>query len=582
MPRTKNQALIVFLLLLAATGGVGLWVAVGFETERDQEGLQAGGTPQPGVKADLDPVIEKRDLLVPVPVVDDDFVSTVAYPLEVELKLVRSERGEAIAGVAPIGTGASAGITGSVYDPNGTGVSALIRFTAGANTGRELRCDSTGAFGAADLYPGISIVDIKVPDGHMAQREVRLVERSTQILNIGFGRPASVNGLVLDSAGQGIEGAEVSIDGHIAFTDSAGEFFLPELASGKTLAIVKKQGYAHYREVVPLPAGKTVEKEHLKFVLEPGVSLQIEVQEAIGGPGPALVYLTPGGGQRANSVRGQRTYPWHLVNPVEVHPGGTTVIEDLPAGRVHLSLFRAGALANPRQTSSTLIVGRTNHETLHLKPGPKVRGRIMLAGKPVPSCLVRLEAPNRPEATQRALLRDARVLQELILPHLPAASQEVRTDSAGRFQLTAFAEIAPTMYLTAVNREGTFGASRTVRAGDDEFDLELEELEDRRVSLTVPLSQRFQGLPVRVRVHGSPRDPLEVNPDEDLVIDGLEPGTWRLDATWHSAILMSGTQIRLQEDARSGQIRLPQGAVDGQTVEERIRAGVLQRPKPRR
>ena len=88
MSRTKNQALIVFLLLLAATGGVGLWVAVGFETERDQEGLQAGGTPQPGVKTDLDPVIEKRDLLVPVPVVDDDFVSTVAYPLEVELKLV--------------------------------------------------------------------------------------------------------------------------------------------------------------------------------------------------------------------------------------------------------------------------------------------------------------------------------------------------------------------------------------------------------------------------------------------------------------------------------------------------------------
>jgi hypothetical protein len=244
MPRTKNQALIVFLLLLAAAGGVGLWVALGFETERDQEGLQAGGTPQPGVKTDLDPVIEDRDPLVPVPVVDDDFVSTVAYPLKVELKLVRSGRGEAIEGVAPIGTGASAGITGSVYDPNGTGVSALIRFTAGANTGRELRCDSTGAFGAADLYPGISIVDIEVPDGHMAQREVRLVERSTQILNIGFGRPASVNGLVLDSAGQGIEGAEVSIDGHLAFTDSVGEFFLPELASGKTLAIVKKQGGA--------------------------------------------------------------------------------------------------------------------------------------------------------------------------------------------------------------------------------------------------------------------------------------------------------------------------------------------------
>jgi len=582
MPRTKNQALIVVFLLLIIAAGVGLWLAGTFDAGDSQAGLQSPGAPGPAVVTPTAPINEQRVIVDLEAVPDDDNIATtVAYPLEVELTLVRSSRFEPIEGVAAAGTGATAGISGRVYGPTGIGVSATVLFSAGANSGRELLCDSTGAFGAADLYPGISIVDISTPDGHSAQRELRLAERATTPLNIGFGRPASVNGLVLDLAGEPIDGAEVTIDGHVAFTDSAGEFFLPELASGTALAIVKKPGYAHYREIVPLPAGRTVEKEHLKFTLESGISLQVDLLEAIGGPGPALLYLTPGGGQRANRVRGQRTYPWHLVSPVEIHPGGTILIEDLPEGRVHLALFRPGALAQPRQTSIKLIPGRKNQETLHLKQGPVIRGRILQEGKPAQRALVRLEAPDRSAATQRALLRNADVLQELILPHLPAGMQEVRTDASGRFQLTSFEDIAPTMYLTAMNREGTWGAQRVVRSGTDEFDLELEPLEDRTVALDLPLSSRFQGLPVRVKVKGTPREPIELGPEEDLVIAGLEPGTWRLDVTWHSAILESGTTLRLEKDTRSGQIRLPEGAVDGQTVEERIRAGVLQRPKPR-
>jgi hypothetical protein len=264
------------------------------------------------------------------------------------------------------------------------------------------------------------------------------------------------------------------------------------------------------------------------------------------------------------------------VSPIELYPGGSKVIDDLPDGSLSIAVFRPGAISESPFTKVRVYAGRTTQQVVKLLPGPTLRGRIVRAKVPVEGARVRLEAPNRQAASERVLHKDSEFNQELVFPHLPAGMQEVRTDGSGRFELTLYPDVASSYYLTAETLDGLWKAGRSVSAKEtDEIELELERASQSMAEMEIGLSPRFQGLPVVVRIMGAPRDPIELSPkDEDLVIDGLEEGTWRLDVTWHGEDLLSNMLVRVGEDVdQTLFVKLPPGAVDGQSQEERRRAG---------
>jgi len=570
MNRSHQSVLLALLLILLLGGGAVWWF---------------GGTAAPaaaaGVTMDRSALDPSTDLGLPdseVEAIDrtlafpDEAPTTVAWPLEVDLTLVQRGSFETLTGVPPVGSGATASLRGNIYGPDGVGVRAIVSFSAGPNKGRVLTCDGSGSYGASDLYGGLGIVDIRTPAGRTAQREVLLREFNETPLTIGFGRPAAIYGTVIDRKGEPLQSASVIIDGREVLTDAEGGFHFPRVASGKVLAIVSKPGYARYREILPVTAGFVITREKLTFTLEAGASLALSIQEAVGDRGPALVYLIPSGGQRVNTVRGQRTFPWHLVNPIEVYPGGTTLVEDLPDGRVDVSLFHSGAVAKPATTAVRLQAGQERAQVLHIEKGQTISGTILKGGIPSSGVKVSLEAPHRTRATTDALGKRFDFLQGMVIGHIPAAHQVVHTDGAGRFVLTT-SSVAPAFYLAAETTDGEWFVTRTVQPGAADLELELQPVDVERGSIEFALPGRFQGLPVQVRVQGAPRDEFELAAADTLVVDKLEQGTWRVDLTWNSQFVVKGRSVPVGREPGEVKAELPEGAIHGQNEFERKRTG---------
>jgi hypothetical protein len=276
-----KSILLIALALTVGGAALALWLqserATGESIEvRASDGAELGGRTN---TSDASSPERRVELLAP----DEDFVepdlpTTVIWPLEVQLTQISRASFEKMEGEVTVGSGASAAIEGHVWGPTDEGLRARVTFTAGANVGRVLICDAEGALGASDLYPGLGIVSIETPTGMRAEREVRLRSGQTELLNLGFGRPAVVFGKVVDDAGEGIPGAEVTLDGHRAESDEKGEFYFPNIASGMALSTCRKHGYALYRETVPITAGRTIEAHQLQFRLAPAANLELSVE----------------------------------------------------------------------------------------------------------------------------------------------------------------------------------------------------------------------------------------------------------------------------------------------------------------
>lgn len=574
----KSKNLILFLILAAsAVGGGALWLFASGGAEPDPNALvpgtkiteAAGGldrTEGDGVRAPGDDLAEPAAF----PRSDRD-ETTVAWPLKVDLRLLEAKLDPRAEGVPAKGTGANAALEGRIMGTKQEGLSARLTVVAGANQGRVFHCDRSGAFGASDLYPGLSL--IRVDAGvHTSVREVSLRQRQTTQLNIGYSRPSSVFGEVIDREGRPIEGAAVRMDGQEVFTDYEGAFHFSRMTSGHVYCEVEKPGYASYREILPISGGHTIERGQIKFTLEQGARLEILVQERVGSAGEAELFFLPA------AARGRdRRFPWHKVNPTKVYPGGRVLIEDLPPERVNLWLFHTGAVASPRATAVRLRGGETTTKTLHLQPAPTIRGVVTHDGKPVDRARVASEAPDRGAAALSVFGEGPGFFLISLLPDFPMAREEVFTDAEGRFAVTAWEDVATAHYVSASARDGQLGACKIVPRGEREVELELEELDDGTSRVTLELARRFQGLPVEVRVNGAPREKLVLPSDEDLIVGDLNDGAWALVATWRGAKLLETKRFDL--DGRyTAQVELPDEAILGQTEDELIRAG-LRKPK---
>lgn len=496
--------------------------------------------------------------------------TTVVHPLEVELTQLQRGVFATSREVLPPGSGANARLSGHILGDRGAGVSGTVTFRAGPNAGRVLRTDSQGNFGASDLYQGLSIVDLETDYGVRSVRQVMLRQLDTALLNVTLGREVStsVRGIVKDRQGNPIHGAEVELDGGRAFTDDLGEFFFPRVSPDKVLAVVEKRGYAKYQQIVAIPRSTAIAKEDLQFVLYEGADLELRLDHVVGGPGPALAYVFPIGGQRVNSTLGQNTYPWHEVNPIELYAGGTALIEGLQPGHVTLTVFHSGGIASPPFEAKKLISGRTNTHSFQLRSTPTLRGVVKDEdGKPLAGATVTLEAPDRANATTKILQKKPTFSLSMVLPILPSGLQRVTTDRTGRFALTLYDDVSSSFYLTAVDRTGTLRTNRVVSADADEVELVLEPVAEDSATLRMRMGGRFQGLPVRVTVNGAPMEPFVLDPEDDLTIEGLEAGTWRTEIWWHHDQVERGRTFTLEASGETELgIVLPKGAIEGEPV----------------
>jgi hypothetical protein len=481
----------------------------------------------------------------------------ILYPLELELTLVEPANRLATEGVGARGSGARARLEGRLFGVEGKGVSGEVRFTHGANTGRVLKCDAGGGFGANDLYPGLSIAKISGALILGAEREVLLRNDRRSVLNIGFGRPAVVHGRVQDAAGDPISEAKVMMDGQVAFTDLEGAFYYSRMTSGQVLLFVEKDGYVAWRERYNVKAGAKITEEKLTYTMRPSARLELRIAEAIGARRAAQVFLLPAPGARVS-----RDFPWHRINPVNVHPGGSTIVEGLPSGNLQLYLFHAGTKAKPRVSAVNLVASELTTKILHLEPAPTLKGRVLSDGDPVARALVKLEAPDQVQATLSTFGQPQGFLEVGVFPYLPTSVQSVWTDAAGRFQLSANEEFTPTRYLTAEGPDGELWAGKVVRRGDREIELSLGERAQDACVLEFQMAGRSLALPVEVTVDGSPRMRLSLSKEEELRVDELAPGRWKVDVRWNSQVLLRDVEVHL-EDETALLISLPEAALTG-------------------
>lgn len=570
MTRNARNGLLVGLAALVVLGlGAGVWWALRDPSVASTP-VEFGSTPTISTSdAPSDPNGERRR---PELAVDDtpafqSLDTTVIFPLEVELKLVRASSNPHADGAPELGAGASAKLTGSVTASKGAGVRARVTFVAGANKGRTLYADALGRFGAEGLYPGLSVVSITGPGIAGAQREVRLrPERETQ-LNVPFGRPSRVFTEVVDAEGKPLAGATVNLDGQTVVTAEDGSAEFVSVAPGEVLAIVTKVGYAAVRQTLDIPGGSTVERGRLVFRLDPGASLQVSITDALNAGQKALLFILP------EESGGERKFPWQTVNPVEIWPGGTALIEDLPRARVTLRLYHAGATAKPERRSVELNPATRRTVEFGLEPVPVVAGIVTDGGAPAENAIVRLEAPNRTTAMLGVFGQSSFLyLESDVMPDLPPALQEATTNVKGEYQLTAHEASSAVRYLTATSRDGKRIAHAVLRAGDMRADLALQPVQGGDGELAIQLPDRIQPLPVEVTVDGTPRDPFVLALGRDLRVAELPEGSWLVTVRWNDEVLTREQPLEIDGETRLF-IALPEGAIFGQDEETRRRAG---------
>ncbi len=465
------------------------------------------------------------------------------YPLEVDLVLL--QEGEPLGPGQEIRSGAKAALRGHLHTDEGKALVGSVQFLAGANKGREIPCAVDGSFLVTDLYPGLSIVRVNSGSGRYSVREVRLAQLSTTLLNIAFGvrSSAQVRGRVVDPFGKAVGQAEVKVDGQMATTDDQGYFETYRITAGRILIEIKANGYARYRETLPISRGANIPRERLTFTIEPEAFLDIEISGNVGANEPALVYLFPSGGQRVNKQRGQRTFPWYAVNPVIVQPGRVATVSGLPKGHVTVMTFKSGALAKPARRNVNLNANRRAALKVSLTSGPSVQGQAKIDGKPAPGATVRLESLDPTATSMHALGRRPSFKMEMVFDLLPAAIQTTKTDSRGRFQLTTNPDIDSEYLLVITSADRRHRLVKRLTQLEGNLNVDLAPVIPGKGELQIEWNGGGKSLPYRVRQAGEVAQREVLPPGEVLRLPDLTKGLWRVDVSYNGRFLERGQRF---------------------------------------
>lgn len=497
--------------------------------------------------------------------------TTVAWPIEVELELVRASGMPRAEGLPPLGSGATARLRGRVRGPGDFGVAATLSFEAGLNAGRTLSANSEGYFGATDLYPGLALIRVSGPGIFGSLRERRLVAGKETRFDLSYGLLGSLGGRVFGAGGEPLEGVEVELDGHTTTTDDEGTFNLTKLSGGSDLVLLlRKEGYATYYSRIGVSAGRSIPADQHSFRMERATSLRVSIPTRAGAAGAAMVVISPA------DTNASIDFAWHTVSPVEITPGSSVVVGGLPPKRVSVRVYHRGAVASPAEKVAILRPGFQEQLEFELAPARVLRGRVTDSeGLAVPGAEVRLEAPDRIAAAAMHLREMPFVFDTAYFPPLPPATQSTLTDRDGSYLLTAWSETSAGRYLLATSPDGSMWAGRVVQREDEVVDLVLEPQDEGRATLLLDFPARVQGLPVVVSIAGERLPEVVLEVSELLPVTGLATGKWRVSARWNGQVLFPGEgrqEFELGDELRL-EIPVPEGAIHGQDEDTLLRAG---------
>jgi hypothetical protein len=458
----------------------------------------------------------------------------------------------------------------------GLPVAGKVSFTHGMNAGRTLYCNEQGAFGAADLYPGLSIVVTDGPGIGGSTREVLLRANKETLLNVSYDAPASMRGRVFDAnENKPLADVEVELDGQRTSTDAEGEFHFPAMTAGdKLLLVLKKDGYASYREILGVTRGSNVPRDRYLFQLRRAGGVRVTYSNAPSKDAARLVFMKSVMFGAHGEFSGTRSYPWHLLNPTELKPGQSVEVRDLPEGDVDVRAYLQGCVAAPPTTRVSIRIGEIQDVVLHFEPAKQVHGRVLdPAGRPVERADVRLEAPDRTLALLNHLGQSSAFLEAEVWPDFPPSVQCTVTGFDGTYALSACDQCAPTRYLIAESPDGRLRAVRAVKAHETEVDLTLSPDTGSLAKLSIEFPNRHQGLPVECALNGVPLVERVVPAGKPLLVENLDEGIWRLTATWNGEPLFSTPPQFPVRGETTFRVPLPSGAIDGQDVDTLQRAG---------
>jgi transposase len=211
--------------------------------------------------------------------------------------------------------------------------------------------------------------------------------------------------------------------------------------------------------------------------------------------------------------------------------------------------------------------------TLHLEPAPRVAVRAIADGRAASGARMRLVAGDVPNATLALVRNERPYLDDEVRRHLPATVQNGVADAAGEVVFTDHGDLVGARTVEAWSEDGSRYAIAAVPPGVAEVELRLEPAAKRHDAvLELALSARTQGLPVELVIAGRPEPRFVVEPRDNLSIRGLEPGRWRIEATWWGERVLRIESLEVRTETRIP-VALPQGAVDGQDEDTWQRAG---------
>jgi hypothetical protein len=203
-------------------------------------------------------------------------------------------------------------------------------------------------------------------------------------------------------------------------------------------------------------------------------------------------------------------------------------------------------------------------------------GRVVDDGQVVAGATVRVVAADPVDASLRLFGGSRLSLEEEVLPLSPAVVRATRSAGDGRFRISAGEQVSEWRLLEAVGPKGLRRGLLAVGPNQREVEIELDSIEEGTARLELALPRRFQAIAVQLTIDGRPGERFEVESREDLVIDGLAQGLWRLDVRWRGARLLEEGGLEL-EGVERRTIELPEEAILGQDRDTWLRAG---RPWP--
>jgi hypothetical protein len=495
--------------------------------------------------------------------------STVLWPLELELNLLRSAELPKVPSGPPLGTGRSSRLTGRIGDERGQGAAALVRFVAGPNAGRELSTDSEGRYGASDLYPGLNVVEVSGPGLFGARREVRTSVTQESEFNLGFGRPGSVSGRVYDDVAKPLAGATVRVDGHTVTTNTDGIFYVERCAPGRVLVEINHPGFAPLRQVLGVTQNFALTHERVSYRMERAAGLELNFENLVGPAGDTRIFILPA------TVEYERRFDWSRFSDLRA-TGSSFLLNELPPGPAKVLCYRVGAISVPRVLQTNLIAGETTRLTVRFDGAPVLKGRVVEEGKLVRGARVRLLAADPPGAFLRHTNIDLLSYESEVFAQLPAMADEFVSDEQGEFLATSWSETSPWRLLEALSPDGQRRALLAVGPDAEEVELDLKPIVQGNAELVFELPARRQALPVDVRLNGKPGEVFELPPDQPLRLSGLAPGVWSLEVRWYDQQLLRELELDLGGSVQR-KVPLPAAAIEGQDQATWARAG---RPYP--